>query len=198
MGHSLHWVDYSIIVLILLTSVSVGLYFSGRQKSSDKYFAGGKKIPAWIIGFSIFATLISSVTFLAYPAAAYASNWILLVQGLMVPVVLVGMIWIIVPLFRRVIRLSAYEYFERRFGFFARIYSSVAFSLTHFSKMGTVLYLLVLALNSVAGFSIPTTILIVGIAIMTLALLGGMEAIIWMDLVQGTLLIVLKRHYGYS
>jgi len=190
MGHTLHWIDYSIIVLTLSCSVLVGFYFSKRQKSSDRYFAGGKKTPSWIIGFSIFATLISSVTFLAYPSAAYASNWILLVQGLMVPIILVGMIWVIVPLFRRIIRLSAYEYFERRFGFFARIYSSVAFSLAHFSKMGTVLYLLALALNSVAGFSTPYTILIVGAVIITLALLGGMEAIIWMDLVQGTLLII--------
>ncbi len=88
---------------------------------------------------SIFATLISSVTFLAYPSAAYKSNWILLVQGLMVPLVLVMMIWVIVPLFRKVIGLSTYEYFERRFGFFARLYSSMAFVLTHFYGYGTLL-----------------------------------------------------------
>jgi SSS family solute:Na+ symporter len=189
MESSLHWIDYTIIAVVLLLTVFVGVYFSRKQKSSDNYFSGGKKIPSWVIGMSIFATLISSVTFLAYPSAAYASNWILLIQGLMVPIVLVGMIWIIVPLFRRVIRLSAYEYFERRFGFFARIYSSLAFSLTHFSKMGTVLYLMALALNSVGGFSIPDTIIIVGIAIIILTLLGGIEAVIWMDLIQGFLLI---------
>ncbi|MDR3220055.1 MAG: sodium:solute symporter [Dysgonamonadaceae bacterium] len=190
MVNSLHWVDSLIIFITLLFVVSVGIYFSGKQKSSDNYFSGGKKIPSWVIGMSIFATLISSVTFLAYPSAAYASNWILLVQGLMVPIVLVGMIWIIVPLFRRVIRLSAYEYFERRFGFFARMYSSIAFSLTHFSKMGTVLYLVALALNSVAGFSVTTTIIVVGLVIVVLTLLGGIEAVIWMDLIQGFLLIV--------
>jgi SSS family solute:Na+ symporter len=189
MGTSLHWIDYLIIIATLLAVLLVGVYFSKSQKSSDKYFAGGKKIPSWVIGMSIFATLISSVTFLAYPSAAYASNWILLVQGLMVPVVLIGMIWIIVPLFRRIIRLSAYEYFERRFGFFARMYSSIAFSLTHFSKMGTVLYLVVLALNSVAGVPVYTTIIGVGLAIVLLTLLGGIEAVIWMDLAQGFLLI---------
>jgi SSS family solute:Na+ symporter len=184
-------IDYSIVILTLIATIGAGLYFSGKQKSSDKFFAGGKRIPSWVIGMSIFATLISSVTFLAYPAAAYKSNWILLVQGLMVPVVLVGMIWFIVPLFRRVIRLSAYEYFERRFGFFARLYSSLAFSLTHFSKMGTVLYLVCLALNSVAGNPLPTSsiIVIVGICIIILTLLGGIEAVIWMDLIQGLLLI---------
>jgi SSS family solute:Na+ symporter len=190
MENSIHWLDYSIIILIVLASVFTGLFFARSQKSSDRYFAGSKKIPAWVIGMSIFATLISSVTFLAYPSAAYASNWILLVQGLMVPIVLIGMIGIIVPLFRRVIRLSAYEYFERRFGFFARLYSSLAFSLTHFSKMGTVLYLLCLALNSVAGFPVYTTIIVVGLSIVILTLLGGMEAVIWMDLIQGFLLII--------
>jgi SSS family solute:Na+ symporter len=189
MNASLHWIDYGIIIITLLFTVMVGIYFSRNQKSSDKYFSGGKKIPSWVIGMSIFATLISSVTFLAYPSAAYASNWILLVQGLMVPIILVGMIWIIVPLFRRIIRLSTYEYFERRFGFFARIYSSIAFSLTHFSKMGTVLYLVCLALNSVAGFPVPTTIVVVGFTIIVLTLLGGIEAVIWMDLIQGLLLI---------
>jgi len=189
--NNIHWIDYTIIIITLLSTICAGLFFSGKQKSSDKYFSGGKKIPSWVIGMSIFATLISSVTFLAYPSAAYKSNWILLVQGLMVPVVLVGMIWFIVPLFRRVIRLSAYEYFERRFGFFARLYSSLAFSLTHFSKMGTVLYLVCLALNSVAGFPLSTAgiISIVGVCIIILTLLGGIEAVIWMDLVQGLLLI---------
>ncbi|OAM90963.1 sodium:solute symporter [Termitidicoccus mucosus] len=189
MDSTLHWIDYSIVVISVVSTIGFGAWFARHQDSSDKFFAGGKRIPPWIIGMSIFATLISSVTFLAYPAASYKGNWILLVQGLMVPIVLVGMIWVIVPLFRKVIRLSTYEYFERRFGFFARIYSSVAFSFTHFTKMGTVMYLLALALNSVAGFSVPMTILVLGTAIIILTLLGGMEAVIWMDLAQGLLMI---------
>jgi SSS family solute:Na+ symporter len=190
MGNALHWIDLSIVLVTIFFTIGIGLYFSKSQKSSDKYFAGGKKIPSWVIGMSIFATLISSVTFLAYPSAAYGGNWILLVQGLMVPVVLVAMIWLIVPLFRRLIRLSTYEYFERRFGVFARMYTSVAFSLTHFSKMGTVLYLLALALHSVGGMPIVPTILIIGFAIVVVTLLGGIEAVIWMDMIQGFLLII--------
>src|SRR5690606_19440555 len=123
------------------------------------------------------------------PAAAYKSNWILLVQGLMVPIVLVGLIWIIVPLFRKVIRLSTYEYFERRFGVFARMYSSVAFILTHFSKMGTVLYLVSLALATLTGLDVTTYILMLSVVIILLTLLGGIEAVIWMDVIQGFLLM---------
>ena len=138
---------------------------------------------------SIFATLISSVTFLAYPGAAYGGNWILLVQGLMVPIVLIALIGIIVPLFRRVIKLSTYEYFERRFGLFARLYSSVAFTLGHFSKSGTVFFLVSMALATFLNINIYTIVLVLGITIIVLTLLGGMEAIVWMDVAQGMLLI---------
>lgn len=186
---NIHWVDIVIVIISVVFTLGAGFYFANRQKSSDQYFSGSKTIPAWAIGISIFATLISSVTFLAYPAAAYKSNWILLVQGLMVPIVLVGLIWVIVPLFRKVIRLSTYEYFERRFSPFARMYSSVAFILTHFSKMGTVLYLVSLALATLTGIDVTTFILFLTGIIIVLTLLGGMEAVIWMDVIQGFLLI---------
>ena len=107
----------------------------------------------------------------------------------MVPIVLIGLIGFIVPLFRKVIRLSTYEYFERRFGLFARMYSSVAFMLTHFSKMGTVLYLVSIALSSFTHFPVLSVMLVLSVAIITLTVLGGMEAVIWMDVIQGGLLI---------
>jgi len=188
-GHTIHWIDTLIVFVSVLATIGVGLYFAKRQKSSDHYFSGGKNIPAWAIGFSIFATLISSVTFLAYPAAAYKSNWILLVQGLMVPLVLVCIIWLVVPLYRKAIRLSAYEYFERRFGFGARIYSSLAFMLTHFSKMGTVLYLVCLVINTLSGIPIMPLIIGIGLCIVFLTLVGGIEAVIWMDVIQGFMII---------
>lgn len=189
MNNPIHWIDTLIVIVSVFFTIGTGFYFSRRQKSSDRYFSGSKTIPAWAIGISIFATLLSSVTFLAYPAAAYKSNWILLVQGFMIPIVLVGLIGFIVPLFRKVIRLSTYEYFERRFGIFARVYSSVAFMLTHFSKMGTVLYLVSIALNSFTHFPVLGIMLCLSIAIITLTMLGGMEAVIWMDVVQGGLLV---------
>ncbi len=187
---AIHWIDIVIVVVTLIFTIGVGVYVAHRNKNSDAYFIGSKKAPSWVIGLSIFATLISSVTFLSYPAAAYKGNWILLVQGLMVPVVLVFLIWAIVPLFRKMIRLSTYEYFERRFGLPARIYSSLAFLLTHFSKMGTVLYLISLALSSMLGVDALWLILILGLTIVIITYVGGMEGVLWMDVVQGLLLIL--------
>ncbi len=185
----MHWVDYIIVLLSILAAIGTGVYFAHKQKDTSQYFAGGGKIPAWAVGISIFATLISSVTFLAYPGAAYADNWILLVQGLMVPIVLLALVGIIVPLFRKVIRLSTYEYFERRFGLFARLYSSFAFTLGHFSKAGTVFFLVSMALATFLNINIYSIVLILGVTIIILTLFGGMEAIVWMDVAQGFLLI---------
>jgi len=182
--------DYVVIILSLILSIGVGVYFAKRQKDTDKYFKAGGSIPAWAVGMSILATLISSVTFLAYPGAGYNSNWILLVQGLMVPVVLIFMIWFVVPLYRNVIRLSAYEYFEKRFGFFARLYSSLGFILAHFSKMGTVLFLLTLAISNLTGINVFVVLWILGVSVVILTFLGGIEAVIWLDVIQGFLLIL--------
>jgi len=184
----LHLPDYIILAVFLALTVYFGLRFAKGQQSTQSYFAANGKIPSWAIGLSILATLISSITFLAYPGEGYSNNWILLVQGLMVPIVLLTMIWFVVPLYRNVIGLSTYEYFEKRFGKFARYYSSMGFVLTHFSKMGTVFFLLALALHSMTGVNTYIIIVIIGIVIITLALLGGIEAVIWLDVIQGFML----------
>ena len=186
----LHWIDYGIVIASILFAIGIGYYFAHRQKGTEQYFAGGRNIPSWAIGMSIFATLISSVTFLAYPGSGYAGDWILLVQGMMVPLVLICIIGFIVPLFRKVIRLSVYEYFEKRFGLFARFYGSSAFVLGHFAKMGTVLFLVSLAMSRFMDMDIMLIILVLGIAITALTLLGGIEAVIWMDVIQGFMLIL--------
>ncbi len=187
--HTLNIVDYLVVLAYLTFVVLLGISFSRRQKSTNEYYKGGSRFPAWAVGMSILATLISSITFLAYPGEGFSSNWIRLVQGLMVPVVLIFMIWFIVPLYRDVIGLSAYEYFEKRFGFFARLYTSLAFILAHFSKMGTVFFLLSLALAKMMGINTYTVIWILGVAVVIYTLLGGIDAVIWLDVIQGFMLI---------
>jgi len=188
MNASIHFIDYLIIASFLLATLYFGFRFSKNQKTTKAYFLAQGRIPTWAIGLSLLSTLISSVTFLAYPGTGYSSNWILLVQGLMVPVVLLTVIWFIVPLYRKVIRLSTYEYFEQRFGSFARYYSSVAFVLRQFSGMGTVLFLLAIALNNIIGSNMMMVVCIVGLIIITVNLLGGIEAVIWLDVFQGFML----------
>jgi SSS family solute:Na+ symporter len=137
----LHFIDYCIILVVLGITLYMGFRFAKKEQTTENFFLSKGDFPSWALGLSLLSTLISSVTFLGYPAQGYSGNWILLVQGLMVPVVLLGTIWFIVPLFRKVIGLSTYEYFEKRFGGFARYYSSSSFIIRQFAGMGTVLFL---------------------------------------------------------
>ena len=187
--NSIHTIDYLLIGISLVVPILISLKFSGKQNTISNFFKAGGSLPAWAVGMSILATLISSITFLAYPGEGYSSNWILLVQGLMVPITLVLFIGFVVPLYRNVIKLSAYEYFEQRFGFFARLYSSLGFFLAHFSKMGTVFFLLALAFSKMTGFNTTEMIWIIGLIVLFITLLGGIEAVIWLDVFQGLLLI---------
>jgi solute:Na+ symporter, SSS family len=184
-----HPLDLAIIIVYLAVMMGIGLYFSRRQTSTTQYYIAGRGIPAWALGLSILATLISSITFIAYPGQGFASNWILLVQGLMVPFVLIFLVWFIVPLFRQSIGLSAYEYFEHRFGLFARLYASFAFAMAHFSKMGTVFFLLALVVSTMLGVDVSLLIFVLGVTVIAYTLLGGIEAVIWSDVVQGILLL---------
>ncbi|RCR69945.1 sodium:solute symporter [Larkinella punicea] len=181
-------IDYLIIIAVLLINLYFGLRYARNQRTTETYFAAKGRVPAWAIGMSLLATLISSVTFLGYPSEGFSSNWILLVQGLMVPIVLLGTIWFIVPLYRKVIGLSTYEYFEKRFGTFARYYSSIAFVLRQFSSMGTVFFLLAVALTNMTGVDTFYIIIVVGLIIIAVNLLGGIEAVIWLDVFQGFML----------
>ncbi|MBP8303245.1 MAG: sodium:solute symporter [Phycisphaerae bacterium] len=192
-NHGLHWVDYLVIALYLGGILYMSFALSRKQKSTETYFTANRSIPAWALAMSLMATIVSTVTFLAYPGNGYSGNWILLVQGLMVPVVLLAIVWFIVPMYRQIIRLSAYEYFEKRFGYFARLYSSLAFLMAHFTKMGSALYLLALPLTSMIGLDHPsavyTVIVALGVMAVVYTLLGGIEAVIWTDCLQGSVLL---------
>jgi len=186
---TLHWLDWSVVAIYMAAIVCAGVYFSRKGKSTDGYFKGSQNIPAWAIGLSVLATLISSVTFLAYPGQGFSGNWILLVQGLAVPLTLITFIWVIVPMYRNIIGISAYEYFEKRFGLFARIYTSAGFTVMHFTKMGTVFYLMSLALAAMTGQNVYHILIVVGLVTVLYTWVGGIEGVIWMDVVQGIVLV---------
>ena len=184
----LYTIDYIIILIVLSITLWLGFRFSKKQNTTENFFLSKGNFPSWALGLSLLSTLISSVTFLGYPAQGYSGNWILLVQGLMVPVVLLATIWFIVPLFRKVIGLSTYEYFEKRFGSFARYYSSSSFIIRQFAGMGTVLFLIAVAINKMTNIDPFIVLAIVGFVLVLVNLKGGMQAVIWLDVFQGFML----------
>ena len=170
--------------------VSIGVYFSRRQKTTEDYFIARGTIPGWAMGLSLLATIITSVTFIAYPGSAYSGDWSLLVPGIMFVAVLAILGAVVVSFYRHVVHMSAYEYFGRRFGKGVRVYSSFAFAVGHFSKMGFVFYLLALTLASMTGWNIDHVIVFTAVITIFYTLLGGVEAVVWSDVVQGFVLWV--------
>ena len=168
--------------------VGIGVFFAQRQKTTEDYFIARGTIPGWAMGLSLLATIITSVTFIAYPGAAYSSDWSLLVPGIMFVAVLMLLGAVVVPFYRHVVHMSAYEYFGRRFGKDVRVYASFAFAIGHFSKMGFVFYLLALTLSSMTGWHIDHVIILTAVITIFYTLLGGVEAVVWSDVVQGFVL----------
>ncbi|HWB83197.1 MAG TPA: sodium:solute symporter [Bryobacteraceae bacterium] len=187
---NMRWLDLFVVCGYILGLTILGLRFSKRQTSTETYFVAKRAIPSWAMGMSILATLITSVTFIAYPGSSYAKDWSLLVPGFLVVGVLILVGAIVIPFYRHAVGMSCYEYFGRRFGRPTRVYASIAFALGHFSKMGFVFYLLGLTISSMTGWNMDHVIIIGGILTILYTYLGGLEAVIWTDVVQGVLLWV--------
>lgn len=186
--YALTWLDWIVVLGYLAGIVWLGLRFTGRQGSSRHYFLGGGSLPAWAVGLSMFATIISSWAFLALPGKAWLSGLGDLMIVSLVPVATwIAVVWVI-PLFRQRIRLSAYEFLERRFGAGARVYGNLAFLIVHFGKMAAILYLLCLALAQMTGWNIFVLIAVVGTSTLIYTCFGGIEGVVWADVVQGVLL----------
>src|SRR4051794_25396982 len=115
--NQVRWLDIAVIGIYMIAMLMIGRWFARRQTSTEAYFVAGRSIPHWAMGVSIYATLITSITFTAYPGSAYAGNWSELVPGFMVVGVLILVGTVIIPFFRHAIGMSVYEYFEQRFGY---------------------------------------------------------------------------------
>ncbi|MBN2210126.1 MAG: sodium/solute symporter [Sedimentisphaerales bacterium] len=183
------WPDYLVLFLYLFLLVGIGFYFSRREKTTENYFLGGRRIPWWAAGLSIMATQVSSIGFMAIPAKSFATNWqyFVGVLGWFVAVPVVTMYFI--PFFRRLNITTAYEYLEHRFGYAVRVLVSLLFLLMQLARMAIVLYLPSLALASVTGMDQRFCVVIMGVLCTIYTVTGGIEAVIWTDVIQAVLMI---------
>lgn len=164
-------------------------YFRSR-KGAAAFTAAEGSLPTWVVGMSIFATFVSSISFLGLPGDAYKGNWNPFVFSLSIPIATWLAAKVFIPLYRSVNSVSAYHYLEMRFGYWARCYVAVCYLLTQLARIGSILLLLALPLNTMFGWDIQTIIICTGIATLIYTLLGGIAAVVWTDAIQGIILIV--------
>ncbi|TAM98548.1 MAG: sodium:solute symporter [Chitinophagaceae bacterium] len=182
-------IDLIVFFIYLIGITLFGGSFFKKNRSSSSFTLGDRNIPSWVIAMSIFATFVSSISFLALPGNAYLTNWNAFVFSLSIPFALWIAVKYFVPLYRKINSPSAYTFLENRFGPWARIYVSICYLLTQIMRVGTILYLLALAFHAVIGWNIAAIIIITGIVVALYSLLGGFQAVVWTDAIQGIILI---------
>lgn len=181
--------NIAVVVLFLFTMAGMGVYFLKRNNSSEEYFLGGRKIPGWALGLSMVGTSISSITFLALPAAAFVLDYRQLTPNLFMPVAALIACWIFIPFFRRGLKTTAYEYLESRYGTGIRIYAALYSLLGQLLRLAIILYLVVLPLSEMLDISESTAILAFGVITCFYTVFGGIEAVVWTDVVQTVILL---------
>ncbi len=185
----MHIID--IIVFLLFTSgvVAFGCSFFKKKGTSEEFTSAGRSLPGWVVGMSIFATYVSSISYLGYPGKAFSGDWNAFVFSLSIPIASYFAARYFVPFYRSQDSISAYSFLENRFGPWARIYASSCYLLTQIARTGSILYLLALPMNVLLGWHIQTIIVVTSVAIVLYSMLGGMKAVIWTEAIQGIILI---------
>jgi SSS family transporter len=183
------WINWSVILIYLLFMVLLGFYFMRREEGTETFFKGGQRIPWWAAGMSIFATMLSAVTYMAIPAKTYATNWAYYIMALTIFVMVWPVIKFYLPFFRRLNVTTAYEYLESRFNYATRLLSSSLFQVFMVARMALVLFLPSLALTTVTGIDIYLCIVLMGVITIAYCTMGGVEAVIWGDVIQGFVLL---------
>ncbi len=165
-------------------------FFFKSRKGASAFTAADGGLPAWVVGMSIFATFVSSISFLGLPGDAYKGNWNPFVFSLSIPIATWLAAKVFIPLYRGMNSVSAYHYLEMRFGYWARCYVAICYLLTQLARVGSILLLLALPISTMFGWDIQTIIIWTGIATLLYTLLGGIAAVVWTDAIQGIILIL--------
>jgi len=181
--------DFAVIVGYLAGLTCLGVYFSRRQTSEQSYFLGNRRMPWLLVGVSVMATLISTLSYLSVPGemirhgVGYFAS--LLAFVLVIPLVN----RLIIPALMRLPVTSVYEYFEKRYHLSVRCVGASVFVLMRLTWVGLIIYTASLAVAGMTAWSMPAVILGVGVITTFYTTAGGMQAVIWSDFVQGLLLV---------
>ncbi|MDD3587423.1 MAG: sodium:solute symporter, partial [Thermoguttaceae bacterium] len=181
--------NIAVMVGYFLILAGMGFYFARRQKGTDDYFKGGKRVPWWAVGLSIYGASLSAISYMAVPAKSFMSNWGLIFLSSAALWAAPFIVWFYIPRMRRYNFTSAYEYLECRYNLLTRLIGSTVFILFQIVRMAVMLFLPAIALNVVTNLDIYTCIVAMGVVSIVYTMFGGIEAVIWTDVVQVVILL---------
>jgi len=176
--------DYAIVIVYLVGSILFGIFKAGKIKNTKDYFLGGKNMSWWSVGFSIVASETSTLTFISIPGLAYKSNMMFmqLIIGYFIGRLLVTFIFI--PAYYNGNLETAYDFLGKRFGEMLRKITSSTFIVTRVLASGVRLFATAIPVHIITGLDYPTSIAIIGVATLIYTYLGGLKAVVAVDVIQ--------------
>ena len=183
------WFNWAVLIVYFLGMLYLGGLFFKKGDHPDNFFKGGGRIPWWAASVSIFATMFSAITYMSIPAKVYATDWTYYPIQFMMLFILYPVVKYYLPFFRRLNVTTAYAYLQCRFNYALRCMASLLFMAFMVARMALILFLPALALSAVADIDISLCILLMAVITIIYCTLGGIEAVIWADVIQGIILV---------
>ncbi|MBN1505607.1 MAG: sodium/solute symporter [Sedimentisphaerales bacterium] len=182
-------IDIAILAAYCLVVIGMGVYYTRKCRTAEEFMVAGRSIPAWAAGLAIMSTYTSSISYIATPGKAYDTNWHPLIFSLAIfPVAWLACRYA-VPYYRKMRLVSVYEFLEDRIGPWGRVYAALSFLLYIVGRTAVILYLISLLLSQFLAWPITVIIITIGVVTIVYTLLGGMEAVIWTDVMQSVIMI---------
>jgi SSS family solute:Na+ symporter len=185
-------IDWCIFAAYLAFVFALGLWFARRQRDTEEYFVGGRKMNWFAVGVSLFATAFSSISFVALPKEGVFGDYHLLVTYLCIPLIITPLLWwVFVPVYHRLGLTSVYEYLEIRFNRPMRRLGTLLFALYVVGWMGSMVFatgLIVKAALNLSSDQFTWTLIAIGLFATVYTAIGGIRAVIWTDVLQAATL----------
>ncbi|MDO8540971.1 MAG: sodium/solute symporter [Opitutaceae bacterium] len=186
---TLHPVDLLVIGAYAVLTLAIGLRFARRNRTTERYFLGGRDFPGWAIGLSFIGSTISSITFIAYPADSFKTAWLRILPPLAFPLVVLLACYAFIPFFRRGTVHSAYHYLALRFGPSVSLYAALVYLTMQVVRAATITYLLAVLLSSMTQLPVLACIVLAAGVTAIYTIKGGFEAVVWTDVIQTIVLL---------
>lgn len=185
------WIDFVILILYLVAVLLAGLHFAKREMKGKEYFKGDGTIPWWVTSVSIFATLLSPISFLSLAGNAYAGSWLLWFAQLGMLLAIPLTIRFFLPVYSQLKIDTAYHYLELRFGSKGlRVLGAVMFIIYQVGRMSIIMYLPCMVLSNLMHVNVNLLIVIMGIIAIIYSYTGGLKSVLWTDFIQGAVLLL--------
>lgn len=180
--------DRIVVVVYVLITLYIVYRASRKQRDTEDFFLGNRRLPWMAVGLSIMATLLSSLTYLGLTGEIVKNG----IAGFMTQLAILPaapfVIFLFIPFFMRLRFTSAYEYLEHRFDVRARLLGGALFFFLRLLWVSLVMYSGALALHKMGGWNFYATIAVLGIAATLYTFFGGLEGVVWTDVIQALML----------